>query len=352
MDVFTESDCFFLNRSEVKQTPKSTKADESFELYGNQTSDAELTRYARAILTQLLPTVERNLYERVDGKKPDPNSEPKPEKSSMFPGIVKMHREANTSENDELLIKNKFNRSDVTNMTSDIDLDMSYADSSVLNKSNGMVTKGEVHLTEQLNFGEPVQFKNGSTANMMNVSFTSKVTLLSDEKSRRSYLKDAELANVDIRDFVKLIAPKSDQKFNVTTSEKEAQNEPSADLNAMNTTSAGEDERGTNLTTASHGSKHRSRRQIFFPIILTSPRKITSTLFVKKVIGINMKAKTTISIGSIKRFNNRLWLDKIELDLTLQLGASKTVQLLRDSFDTTKKTTRRTHGTRFKVVST
>ena len=168
-DVFTESVCFF-NRSEKKKTSTFTKADESFELYGNPESDVELTRYARAILTQLLPTVERNLYERVNGEKPDPNSEPKPEKSSMFPGIVKMHREANTSENDELFIKNKFNRSDVTNMTSDVDLDMSYADSSVLNKSNGVVTKGEVHLTEQLNFGEPVQFKKGSKVSMMKVS--------------------------------------------------------------------------------------------------------------------------------------------------------------------------------------
>ena len=186
-DIFPGSDCFF-NRCEVKKTSKSTKADESFELYGNQESDADLTRYARAILAQLLPTVERNLYERVDGQKPDPNSEPKPEKCSMLPGIVKMHREANTSEHDALFIKNKFNRSDVTNMTSEIDLDMSYGDSSVLNKSNGVVTKGEVHLTEQLNFGEPVQFKKGSTANMMNISFTSKVTLLDDEKYRKSYI--------------------------------------------------------------------------------------------------------------------------------------------------------------------
>ena len=85
-----------------------------------------LTRYARAMLTQLLPTVERNLYERVDGEKPDPDSEPKPEKSSMFPGIVKMHREANLSENDEFFIKNKFNRSDVINMASDIDSDFCY----------------------------------------------------------------------------------------------------------------------------------------------------------------------------------------------------------------------------------
>ena len=120
-NVFPGSDCFF-NRCDVKKTAKFTNADESFELYGNRKSDEELTRYARAILAQLLPTVERdfyksdevltcyvrallaqllptverNLYERVDGAKPDPNSEPKPEKSSMFPGIVKMHGAANS----------------------------------------------------------------------------------------------------------------------------------------------------------------------------------------------------------------------------------------------------------------
>ena len=330
----------FSNRSEVKKTPKSTKAAETFELYGNQTLDAELTRYARAILTQLLPTVERNLYERVDGVKPDPNSEPKPENSSMFPGIVKMHREANTIENhDELLIKNKFNRSDVTNMTADIDLDMSYADSSFLNKNNGVVTKGEVHLTEQLNFGEPVQFKTGSTANMMNVSFTSKVTLLNDEKSRRSYLEDEELADFDVRDFVKLIAPKSDLKLRVKTSEREILNEPSADSNATNTTS-------TNLTTASHDSRHRSRRQSF-----DAPREIPLTLFKKKVIGIDMRAKVTIRIESIKKLFF-LKLRKTEFDLTLQLGVSVTVPIFRDSFDTTRKGTKKNSGNHIQVVST
>ena len=341
---------FFFSRSKVKKTPKSTKADESFELYGNQKLDVELTRYARAILTQLLPTVERNLYERVDGDKPDPDSEPKPENSSMFPGIVKMHREANTSENDELLIKNKFNRSDITNMTSDIDLDMSYADSSVLNKSNGMVTKGEVHLTEQLNFGEPVQFKNGSTVNMMNVSFTSKVTLLNDEKSRRSYLEDEELADVDVRDVVKLMAPNSDKKFNVTTLEKEALYEPSADFNAMNTTSTGEDERETNLTAASHDSRHRSRRIPSFQQILNAPQTVSFTLFEKKVIGINMKVKVTISIESIKKLYY-LELDKTKLDLTLQFGGSVTVPFLRYSIDTSKKQTVQINGGNIKVVS-
>ena len=342
--------CFF-NRSEEKKTSKFTKADESFELFGNQEYDVELTRYARAILTQLLPTVERNLYERVDGEKPDPNSEPKLEKSSMFPGIVKMHREANTSENDELFVKNKFNRSDIINMTSDIDLDMSYADLSVLNKSNGVVTKGEVHLTEQLNFGEPVQFKKGSTVNMMNVSFTSKVTLLDDEKYRKSYLKDEELADVDVRDFVKLIAPKSDQTFRVKTSEREALNGPSADSNEMNSKSADEDEQEANLTTAAHDSRHRrSHRQNFVQKSLDAPRQITFTLFKKKIIGINMKVKTTVRVESIKKLVN-LKLEKTKLYITLELGDSITASLFRESIDTTKKETKRINGLNIGVVS-
>ena len=333
---------YFFNRSEEKKTSKFTKVDESFELYGNPEYDVELTRYARAILTQLLPTVERNLYERVDGQKPDPNSEPKPEKSSMFPGIVKMHRQANISENDELFIINKFNRSDVTNMTSDIDMDMSYADSSVLNKSNGVVTKGEVHLTEQLNFGEPVQFKKGSTASMMNVSFTSKVTLLDDEKSRRSCLEDKELADVNVRDFVKLFAPKSDQKLWVKTSKMEVLNEPSADSNALNITSAGEDERETNLTTASHDSRHRSRRVPFYRI-LDAPRKIKFTLFEKRVIGTNMRVETAIHIDSIKKLLS-VQLHEIEWDLTLQLGSRSRVELLRYSIGTTYTATTTIYG--------
>ena len=342
--------CFF-NRSEEKKTSKFTKADESFELFGNQEYDVELTRYARAILTQLLPTVERNLYERVDGEKPDPNSEPKPEKSSMFPGIVKMHREANTSENDELFVKNKFNRSDIINMTSDIDLDMSYADLSVLNKSNGVVTKGEVHLTEQLNFGEPVQFKKGSTANMMNISFTSKVTLLDDEKYRKSYLEDEELADVDVRDFVKLIAPKSDQTFRVKTSEREALNGPSADSNEMNSKSADEDEQEANLTTAAHDSRHRrSHRQNFVQKSLDAPRQITFTLFKKKIIGIDMKVKTTVRIESIKKLVN-LKLERTKLYITLELGDSITASLFRESIDTTKKETKRINGLNIGVVS-
>ena len=265
----------------------------------------------------------------------------------MFPGIVKMHREANTSQNDKLFIKNKFNRSDVTNMTSDIDLDMSYADSSVLNKSNGAVTKGEVHLTEQLNFGEPVQFKKGSKVSMMKVSFTSKVTLLDDERSRRSYLEDNELTDINVRNFVKLFAPISDQKLWVKNAKMEALNEPSADSNALNITSAGENERETNLTTASHDSRHRSRRQS--PQILDAPRKIKFTLFDQKIIGTNLKVETAIHIDSIKKFFN-VKLDEIAWDLTLQLGSRSRVELLRYSIDTTNTAKKTIYGG-IKVVS-
>ena len=204
-------------------------------------------------------------------------------------------------------------------------------------------------MTEQLNFGEPVQFKNGSTVSVMNISFTSKVSLLNDEKSRRSYLEDEELADVDVRDFVKLMAPNSDQKFNVTSSEREALNEPSADSNAMNITSTGEDEREPNSTTESHDSRHRSRR-IPFKQTLNNPQTGTFTLFEKKVIGINMKVQVTVRIESIKKLYY-LELDKTKLDLTLQLGGRARVTFLRDSIDTTKKNTKRINGGNIKVVS-
>lgn len=66
----------------------------------------------------------------------------------MFFGIVKMYREVDILENDEFLIKNKFNCLDIINMILDIDLDMLYVDLFVFNKSNGMVIKGEVYLIE------------------------------------------------------------------------------------------------------------------------------------------------------------------------------------------------------------
>ena len=83
-NIFLGSDCFF-NRSDVKKKTKFTDADESFELYGNREPDVGLTHYAQAILTQLLPTVERNFYKRVDGEKSDLDSEQNLENLPCFP---------------------------------------------------------------------------------------------------------------------------------------------------------------------------------------------------------------------------------------------------------------------------
>ena len=127
----------------------------------------------------------------------------------------------------------------------------------------------------------------------------------------------------------------------------EALNEPSADSNALNITSAGEDERETNLTTASHDSRHRSRRQS--PQILDAPRKIRFTLFDEKIIGTNLKMETAIHIDSIKKFFN-VKLDEIEWDLTLQLGSRSRVKLLRYSIDTTNTAKKTIYGG-IKVVS-
>ena len=84
--------------------------------------------------------------------------------------------------------------------------DLSFADSFVINKGNGSVTRGLVHLTEQWNFGEPIQLNNGNVAYKMNVTSKSSVILFIDVKSRRSSLTDKELSNVNCTGFVKLIA--------------------------------------------------------------------------------------------------------------------------------------------------
>ena len=50
--------------------------------------------------------------------------------------------------------------------------DLSFANSSVINEGNGSVTRGLVHLTEQWNFGEPIQFNNFTVAYKMGVTST------------------------------------------------------------------------------------------------------------------------------------------------------------------------------------
>ena len=323
-----------IDRSGFKGTPYSNnKTDESFEIYGHRKTDVEFTRYVHALLDQLLPNLKRDLYELVDGEKPNADAEPGPEKSPMFPGSVKMHREANTSEpNGALLIKNSFNRSDLANVSSDIDLDMKYSDATVINKSNGMVTEGQTHLTEQLNFGEPIQSKNGTAVTMMNVTFASNVTLLEVTSNRRSFLEDEELEDVNIHAFVKLAVPKSDIEFAVKKpSDQGAPNDRS------NSSGTFTDHPEANTTGTLLSGQRRTRRGITRTLanrlddfIQKSPVKKTLTIFKKKVIGINVKGEITVSVESIRTLHK--FKDyKIDLDLTLRFGASIRVKLLDDS---------------------
>lgn len=188
---------------------------ESFELYGHRHTDKELIRHIYGILDLLLPTLKRDLYEDVDGVKVTDPHGINPESSPLLPGSVKMHREANTTDKDSVLIKNHFDRADFLNMSSDIDLDLKYSDFACINKSNGMVTESYAYVSEQLNFGEDIHFKDGGDASMMKITLTSHVSLLETDTY---YLGYAESQAVKYQFFVKLVVPKSNPIFQLKNS--------------------------------------------------------------------------------------------------------------------------------------
>lgn len=151
------------------------------------------------MLDQLLPTLKRDLYEDIDGEKA---KQPSPEKSPRVPGAVKMHREANTLDKGVVFIKNRFNRSDLVNFASAIDMNMAYSDRASINKSNGMVTESQAYLSEQMNFGTPIRTKSGSDVAMMDITVFSHVTLI---ETNALYFAEAEM--IRTQSFVKLTVP-------------------------------------------------------------------------------------------------------------------------------------------------
>ena len=118
-----------------------------------------------------------------------------------------MHRKANTSDENKVLIKNSFNRSDLVNVSSEIDLDITYSDLMFINKSNGMVTESRAYLSEQLNFVEPIHNKSGSDVTTMNATLQSNITLTEANPRAGGYYAHEEFAAVDIDAFVKLLLP-------------------------------------------------------------------------------------------------------------------------------------------------
>ncbi|XP_078363157.1 uncharacterized protein LOC144647255 [Oculina patagonica] len=293
---------YFLIKLKVTSRLKSTHANnetaESFELYGHQKTDGDFLRYVYSIVNQLLPAVKQDLYEDVDGKRVNPKNELNPEISPLFPGAVKMHRKANTSDKTAVLIENHFNRTDLVNVSSEIDLDMTYSDLMFINKTNGMVTESRAYLSEQLNFGEPIHSKSGFDITKMNVTLLSKITLIEDSPSS-SHLADAEFAAVKTRAFVKLVLPKSDAYFTLNEKPVEAAN---ICLNSSGSSFNDSDCSNTN-TTGPHSTVKRTRRAGRFTRNrwnglnkqnLRATIRRTPTLFEKKVIGINVKGETNV----------------------------------------------------------
>ena len=282
-----------------------------------------------SIVNQLLPAVKRDLYEDVDGERVSPDSELSPEKSLLCPGAVRMHRKANTSAENEVLIKNNFNRSDLVNVSSEIDLDITYSDMMLINKSSGMVTESRAYLSEQLNFGEPIHSKSGFDVTTMNVTLLSSIALTGASPRAGGYFVHEEFVAVSIDAFVKLLLPQSDGHFVV----KEKQLEVTSDCSNANSSFINNPHCSENSTTRSHSPVARTRRGGFARHGWNSLHRLhgtirkTPTLFKKKVLGINVKGETNVWIAPKHRHGFEMG-----VGFSLRFG-SLGVQLFRNRFD-------------------
>ena len=244
------------------------------------------------ILGQLIPTLKRDLYECVDGQKANLLD---PEESPLLPRSVKMHREANTTDKDRVTIKNHFDHTDFDDMLSDIDLDLKYSDTALINKSNGMVSESHVHFYKRLNFGEPVD-NGGFKVSNMQVTVDSHASHI-----QSNFLEYEESKTVDLHSFVKLVILNPNFIFSeVNNTEKPTEVEPNSVSNSsgapFNTSSPSQH---FNFTGNSSTPLKRSRRAAnVVPwneagrLRLNTERSFT--LFEKKLIGINIKGEGKI----------------------------------------------------------
>ena len=292
----------------------SSRDGESYEVFGNLSTSEEHLRLVFSTLEQLLPTVRRDLYEDVDGEKVVASKPLDPEDSPLLPGLVKMHREANTSDK-SVFIKNHFDRSDFVNLSSDVDLNLKYSGFASINKSNGMVSESHAYFLEQLNIGEPLHREVGPDITMINVTVKSHVSLMETR-----YYRYAESEATNIHLFVKLIVPKTAAVFSVD------ENLPDTFQNVSNPTSTQSNlslsDQRDNLTNPFVTPMKRFRRanqnnvvaqvwkkagptylSINFPIKLFEKKflgikvKGTANLLVKDKNGLEIEVKVEISIG-------------------------------------------------------
>ena len=186
-------------------SPARNKTSESFDVFGTRDIDPDLLREVYSILEQLLPAVQRNLYEDVDGQKVADSNSPNYEESPLLPCSVKMHRQAVTSDKNVVLIRNHFDRADFVNLSSEIDFDLKYSDSAFINKSNGMITESRAYFSEELNFGEPIHSDSSSDVRSLKVAMTSVVNII----ELPNYFEQAESERVKVHLFASLSLPKS-----------------------------------------------------------------------------------------------------------------------------------------------
>ena len=233
--------------------------------------------------------MKRDLYEKVDGKE---RPGLKPEESSMAPGSVKMHREANTSDKDSVLIKNHFTRTDVPGISSEVDLNLKYADSAVIKKSNGMVSESHVYFSEQLNLGEQIRGESGFDVTMMKITVKSHASLT--ETLYFGY-NDSQAASFQL--FVRLIVQKQEAASLLSVNDTESQT-------SSNVSVSSEEQIAAPL--------QRSRRSVYHnvsnanasliaeiwrrigPVCLNV--KNASTVFDRRILGIRVRAIAYLSV--------------------------------------------------------
>ena len=265
--------------------------------------------------------MKRDLYEKVDGQK---GADSKPEESPLLPGSVKMHREANTSDKDAVVIKNHFNRSDLAKMSSEIDLDFKYSDFALIKKSNGMVSESRVHFSEQLNLGQPIKSEGGLNINMMKISLKSHVSLIESQ-----YFGQAEFEVANFHLFVKLVVPKSAAGVSVNKTQSQmasndsmpSQENNSSDLSAVSL-------KRSRRSISYNGSFNASNAnasligeiwQRILPRVYLNANR-TFILFERIIFGIRVKAVLCVSVDI-----GPSGIPEIEVKLKLHVGSQTLV---------------------------
>ncbi|CAH3108364.1 unnamed protein product, partial [Porites lobata] len=293
---------FFLIRFHLDSGNSSHGSNVSFEIYGMNSTDDGKLRLVYGILQQLLPTVKRDLYEKLDGKTTGSNSL-SPEQSPLLPQSVRMHREANTSDKGTVSIQNHFDGSDFVGMPSGVDMDMKYSDSALIKKSNGMVSESRVYFSEQLNLGGEIDGQSGGGVPTMKVTLMSRISLVETE-----YFGFADLETDDL--FVKLVVRKATARISVNNTQSESSEQ----------------------SNSGNASLKRSRRSVYYnvsnvneslvaeiwdriPPVCLFVNRTTFLLLNKTVLGVRVKllASLTVNIDGVG-------IPQIEVELTLQIG--------------------------------